>query len=287
MLHASPRPFILVRLARCRRADDEREIREVLGTTPVPRHRIAQKLRAVRREFDEKEKDPARAGFSIPSWPDRVSIPTSPDPALFTKRLGERGDRSVARHANTGARLEPPGMATQSKKASPSRPVQAHLLTPGSIARQAPMSAWIPAPIVAQFCARTASCRKERFEFTAFPAHAGRRVEQGGTLVSALVAFKRLHDDNALLDEVMPEFCKRPNAIKGARLRDLCAICTLFSATQCQRLQRRSFARTSARNGDDAARGFAATRAQQCRLFAIDEIEDASRPRCSSSIRRA
>ncbi len=42
--------------------------------------------------------------------------------------------------------------------------------------------------------------------------------------MSALVAFKRLHDDNALLDDVMPEFvAKRPARYRGRRLRDLCA----------------------------------------------------------------
>ena len=41
--------------------------------------------------------------------------------------------------------------------------------------------------------------------------------------MSSLVAFKRLHDDNALLDDVMPEFvAKRPARYRGKRLRDLC-----------------------------------------------------------------
>jgi arginine/lysine/ornithine decarboxylase len=51
----------------------------------------------------------------------------------------------------------------------------------------------------------------------------GVESSKAGTLVSALVAFKRLHDDNALLDDMMPEFVsKRPQRYKGRRLRDLC-----------------------------------------------------------------
>jgi ornithine decarboxylase len=37
------------------------------------------------------------------------------------------------------------------------------------------------------------------------------------------VAFKKLHDDNALLDEAIPEFARRrPARYGGVRLRDLC-----------------------------------------------------------------
>ena len=44
-----------------------------------------------------------------------------------------------------------------------------------------------------------------------------------GTLVSSLVAFKRLHDDNILLEDAMPEFvAKRPARYRGKRLKDLC-----------------------------------------------------------------
>ena len=44
-----------------------------------------------------------------------------------------------------------------------------------------------------------------------------------GTLISAFVAFKKLHDDNALLEEAIPEFYRRrPGRYAGVRLRDLC-----------------------------------------------------------------
>jgi ornithine decarboxylase len=52
----------------------------------------------------------------------------------------------------------------------------------------------------------------------------GVESSKASTLLSALVAFKRLHDDNVPLDEVMPEFVRsRRQRYAGVRLRDLCA----------------------------------------------------------------
>jgi ornithine decarboxylase len=48
-------------------------------------------------------------------------------------------------------------------------------------------------------------------------------------LISGLVAFKKLHDDNALLEEVIPEFCQRRSPrYAGVRLRDLCGDMHVF-----------------------------------------------------------
>ena len=52
----------------------------------------------------------------------------------------------------------------------------------------------------------------------------GVESSKAGTLVSALVAFKRLHDDNAPLADVMPQFvARRPARYQVVHLRDLCA----------------------------------------------------------------
>ena len=52
----------------------------------------------------------------------------------------------------------------------------------------------------------------------------GVESSKAGTLVSSLVAFKRRHDENVLLDDAIPEFVmRRPKRYKGVRLRDLCA----------------------------------------------------------------
>ena len=48
-------------------------------------------------------------------------------------------------------------------------------------------------------------------------------ASKAGTLVSALVAFKRLHDDNALIETTIPRFvAAQPKRYRGLRLRDLC-----------------------------------------------------------------
>ena len=51
----------------------------------------------------------------------------------------------------------------------------------------------------------------------------GVEASKAGTLVSALVAFKRLHDDNALIETTIPRFvAAQPQRYRGLRLRDLC-----------------------------------------------------------------
>jgi len=61
--------------------------------------------------------------------------------------------------------------------------------------------------------------------------------------VSALVAFKRLHDDNVLLDDAMPEFvARRPARYRGRRLRDLCGeMHSFFREAGVSDLQRAQF----------------------------------------------
>ena len=64
-----------VRLARRRRADDERPLgRGAVDDTIRLGIELRKKLRAVRREFEEKERDPTRRWFFDPFVPDRASI---------------------------------------------------------------------------------------------------------------------------------------------------------------------------------------------------------------------
>jgi arginine/lysine/ornithine decarboxylase len=72
----------------------------------------------------------------------------------------------------------------------------------------------------------------------------GVESSKAGTLVSALVAFKRLHDDNVLLEDVMPEFvAKRPARYRGKRLKDLCGeMHAFFRDAGVSQLQRAQFA---------------------------------------------
>ena len=70
-----PRHLSAVRLARRRRADDEGPVGGILWDDTIRLGiELRTKLRAVRREFEEKERDPARRWFFDPFVPQRVSI---------------------------------------------------------------------------------------------------------------------------------------------------------------------------------------------------------------------
>jgi ornithine decarboxylase len=191
---------------------------------------LRKKLRAVRREFDEKEKDPARRWFFDPFVPDRVSIPDVARPGAFHEVAWESvATDQLARHAKYWELA--PGAAwhgfTQVEEGfAITDPCKLTLLTPGFDRKSGAYEAHgIPAPIVAQYLRENRVVpEKNDLNSLLFLLTPGVESSKAGTLVSALVAFKRLHDDNALLDEVMPEFvAKRPRRYKGARLRDLCA----------------------------------------------------------------
>ena len=105
-------------------------------------------------------------------------------------------------------------------------PCKLTLLTPGFDRKTGDYEQHgIPAPIVAQYLRENRVVpEKNDLNSLLFLLTPGVESSKAGTLVSALVAFKRLHDDNAMLDDVMPEFvAKRPKRYKGVRLRDLCA----------------------------------------------------------------
>ena len=104
-----------VRLARCRRADDEGPLRRsAVGRHGPAGHRVAQEAAAVRREFEEKE---ARPGAALVLRPLRARTaspsPTSPSPAAARGRLGEPADRHWrADSALLGASPARPGTAS-------------------------------------------------------------------------------------------------------------------------------------------------------------------------------
>src|SRR6202044_1783509 len=99
------------------------------------------------------------------------------------------------------------------------------LLTPGfDPATGAYAEHGIPAPVVAQYLRENRIVpEKNDLNSLLFLLTPGVESSKAGTLVSALTAFKRLHDDNARLEDVIPEFVRlRPKRYAGIRLRDLC-----------------------------------------------------------------
>ena len=99
------------------------------------------------------------------------------------------------------------------------------LLTPGFNRDGSYAGHGIPAPIVAQYLRENRIvAEKNDLNSLLFLLTPGVEASKAGTLISGLVAFKKAHDDNALLEDAIPEFYrKRPGRYAGVRLRDLCA----------------------------------------------------------------
>ena len=190
---------------------------------------MRKKLRAVRREFEEKEKDPARRWFFDPFVPDRIDIPDVASTGGFHNVAWESLSTDLlARDPRYWALA--PGAAwhgfTQVEAGfAITDPAKLTLLTPGFDRKTGAYEAHgIPAPVVAQYLRENRVVpEKNDLNSLLFLLTPGVESSKAGTLVSSLVAFKRLHDENALLDDVMPEFvARRPARYMGKRLRDLC-----------------------------------------------------------------
>ena len=184
---------------------------------------LRKKMRMTARDFAATERDPARQWFFDPFVPDVVRIegrdiaweeaPTdalATDPALWEFRASEtwHGFRHVA-----------PGWAITD-------PNKLTVLTPG-FDRAAGTYAehGIPAPVVAEYLRQNRIvCEKNDLNSLLFLLTPGVESSKAGTLLSHLVTFKKLHDENAPLEDVIPDFvARRPARYAGMRLRDLCA----------------------------------------------------------------
>jgi ornithine decarboxylase len=102
----------------------------------------------------------------------------------------------------------------------------------------------IPAPVVAQYLRENRIVpEKNDLNSLLFLLTPGVEASKAGTLISGLIAFKKLHDDNAALEDVIPEFYRRRKArYAGVRLRDLCGdMHRFFRAADVSALQARQF----------------------------------------------
>jgi ornithine decarboxylase len=210
---------------------------------------LRKKLRAVRREFEEKESDPERRWFFDPFVPDRISIPDVareggvhdvPWESVPTDQLAAqirfwelKPDDAWHgfKHLAAGQAITDPNKLT--------------LLTPGFDRKTGAYEEHgVPAPVVAQYLRENRVVpEKNDLNSLLFLLTPGVEASKAGTLVSALVAFKRFHDENALLDDVIPEFVRRrPSRYKGHRLRDLCRdMHAAFREANVSGLQRAQF----------------------------------------------
>ncbi|GLK71555.1 amino acid decarboxylase [Ancylobacter dichloromethanicus] len=190
---------------------------------------LRKKIRAVRREFEEKEQRPERRWFFEPFVPDRVAIPDASSPGAVhdvpweSVSTDQLATNPAFWHLTPGAAWH--GYAGMTTGFAMTDPNKLTLLTPGfDRATGAYLEHGIPAPVVAQYLRENRIvAEKNDLNSLLFLLTPGVESSKAGTLISGLVAFKKLHDDNALLEDVIPEFYRRrPARYAGVRLRDLC-----------------------------------------------------------------
>ncbi len=203
---------------------------------------LRKKLRAVAREFEETETEPDRRWFFDPFVPDTVehdgmmmaweNVPT--DDLASDSRYWQLTPGAAwhgYRHLKDGYAITDPNKLT--------------LLTPGFNRKTGAYSEnGLPAPVLAQYLRENRIvAEKNDLNSILFLLTPGVESSKAGTLLSALVFFKRLHDDNAALEDVIPEFVRRrPQRYSGMRLRDLCRQMHAFYRDQdTSLLQRRQF----------------------------------------------
>jgi ornithine decarboxylase/arginine decarboxylase len=210
---------------------------------------LRKKLRAILTEFEEKEKDPARRWFFDPFVPDRVSIPdVAREGGTHDVAWESVSTDQLARHTDfwelkPGAAWH--GFSHIENGFAITDPAKLTLLTPGFDRKTGAYQAHgVRAPIVAQYLRENRIVpEKNDLNSLLFLLTPGVEASKAGTLVSALVAFKRFHDDNALLSDVMPEFVRRHGArYQGVRLKKLCAdMHDFFRNANVSKLQKAQF----------------------------------------------
>ena len=210
---------------------------------------LRKKIRAMRREFEEKETRLERRWFFEPFVPDRVEIrDAAREGAAHNVAWDAVSTDELASNASLW-QLSPdanwhgyPDLAPGLAMIDPNKLT---LLTPGfDRATGCYAEHGIPAPVVAQYLRENRIvAEKNDLNSLLFLLTPGVEASKAGTLISGLVAFKRLHDDNALLEEAIPEFYRRYAArYAKVRLRDLCAdMHSFFREADVSALQAKQF----------------------------------------------
>jgi ornithine decarboxylase len=200
---------------------------------------LRKKVRAIRREFEERERDPARRWFFEAFVPDRVGQTAWED--VPTDELA-----SHVRYWELAPGAGWHGFSHVAPGYAITDPNKLILLTPGFDRETGAYAEYgIPAPVVAQYLRENRVVpEKNDLNSLLFLLTPGVESSKAGTLLSALVAFKRLHDDNARLDDAIGDFVRRrPARYSGQRLRELCAeMHGFFRDSNVSALQRAQFA---------------------------------------------
>ena len=211
---------------------------------------LRKKIRAIKREFVEKEADPARHWFFEPFVPDRV-VAGADDGVAEGAEVAWEDLPTDSLAANPRFWEFRPGAAWHGfKHVSQSGyamtdPNKLTLLTPGFDRATGTYGDYgVPAPVVAQFLRENRVVpEKNDLNSLLFLLTPGVEYSKAGTLLSTLVAFKRRHDENALLDDAIPEFVqRRPERYSGLRVQELCgAMHAFYRERNVSALQRAQF----------------------------------------------
>ena len=170
---------------------------------------LRKKIRAMRREFEEKERA-ERRWFFEPFVPDRVAIPdVSREGAAHNVAWESVSTDELATNPSLLAAAPDAawhGFRDMAAGFAMTDPNKLTLLTPGfDRATGAYAEHGIPAPVVAQYLRENRIvAEKNDLNSLLFLLTPGVEASKAGTLISGLVAFKKLHDDNALLEEAIP-----------------------------------------------------------------------------------
>jgi ornithine decarboxylase len=209
---------------------------------------LRKKMRLIRREYEQNETDPARRWFPDPFVPHTVlwqgpedsgkqrvpweDVPTdvlAADPTFWALAPGE---------AWHGFRTTTPGFAMTD-------PNKLTLLMPGFDRVTGEYERHgVPAPLLAEYLRENRIVpEKNDLHSILFLLTPGVESSKAGTLLSWLVTFKRLYDENALLQDVIPDFVRvRPRRYLDIGLRDLCdSMHALYAEAGVSALQRKQF----------------------------------------------
>lgn len=208
---------------------------------------LRKKLRTVAREYAQKESDPLHAWFFDPFVPDVVTLHEAGGAAAQVRWEDVPTDRLATDPAMW--ELAPGAVWHGFENLAPgyamTDPNKLTLLTPGFDRASGTYAEFgVPAPIVAEYLRDNwIVCEKNDLNSLLFLLTPGVEASKAGTLLSALVRFKELHETNAPLTEVLTEFTARHSArYGGMRLRDLCAeMHAFFRDHDTSALQRSQF----------------------------------------------
>ena len=200
---------------------------------------LRKKLRLTQREF-ANDPDPAKRWFFEPFVPKTVQLggvemawEDAPTDALA----------SDPAHWALTPDAEWHGFGTNPADWAITDPNKLTLLTPG-FAHGDYAAHGVPAPVVAAYLRQNRIVpEKNDLNSLLFLLTPGVESSKAGTLLAHLITFKKLHDNNAPLDEVLPSFVARqPERYGRARLRDLCAeMHAFYREADISRLQSAQF----------------------------------------------